>query len=71
MLLFGANGVAAAYFIVFGPVHWAAAVPLALGLLIGGRIGPPLVRIAPAGPLRILIALTGLGLAIHLALDAY
>jgi uncharacterized membrane protein YfcA len=66
-----ANGVAALGFVVFGPVHWTAVVPLASGLLVGGRAGPVLIRHAPAGPLRVLIALTGLGLAIHLGLDAY
>jgi uncharacterized membrane protein YfcA len=71
VLLFGANGVAAVYFVVFGPVHWLYAIPLALGLLVGGRTGPLIIRHAPAGPLKILIALAGLGLAVHLALQAY
>ena len=71
VLLFGANGVAALYFIAFGSVHWAAAVPLALGLLVGGRTGPVLLRRIPTEPMRIVIALTGLGLAVHLALAAY
>jgi uncharacterized membrane protein YfcA len=71
VLLFGANAIAALYFILFGPVHWLYAIPLALGLLVGGRAGPVVVRHAPTGPLKILIALTGLGLAIHLALQAY
>lgn len=70
-LLFGANGVAALYFIVFGPVHWLSAIPLALGLLVGGRAGPVVIRHAPAGLLRIVIALAGLGLAIQLAVQAY
>jgi uncharacterized membrane protein YfcA len=71
VLLASANAVAAAYFIAFGPVDWSAAIPLAIGLLAGGRTGPALVRHAPAGPLRALIALIGLGLAIKLGLDAY
>jgi uncharacterized membrane protein YfcA len=71
VLLFGANGVAALYFIVAGDVHWAAVLPLALGLMVGGRTGPVLLRYAPAGPMRILIAVIGLGLALHLGLDAY
>jgi uncharacterized membrane protein YfcA len=71
IVLASANGVAALYFVAFGPVHWAAVLPLAMGLLVGGRVGPVLIRHAPAGPLRILIALTGLALAIHLAQAAY
>jgi hypothetical protein len=39
--------------------------------LIGGRIGPIVVRRAPARPLQIVIGLAGIGLAIKLAIDAY
>jgi uncharacterized membrane protein YfcA len=66
-----ANAMAAAAFAVFGPVHWLAVLPLAAGFLIGGRTGPVIVRHAPTTPLRIIIALAGLGLAVHLAIDAY
>jgi uncharacterized membrane protein YfcA len=66
-----ANGVAAVAFLVFGTVRWSAALPLAAGFLIGGRIGPVLVRKAPAATLRLLIACAGIGLALHLGLDAY
>jgi uncharacterized membrane protein YfcA len=71
VLLSSANAVAAVCFIVFGQVHWAAVLPLSLGLLIGGRTGPVLLRHAPAGPMRVLIALAGLGVAVHLGLAAY
>ena len=66
-----ANAVASVAFIAFGPVRWSAVVPLAAGFLVGGRLGPLVVRRAPAGPLRVLIACAGLGLAVHLGLDAY
>lgn len=66
-----ANVVAAVIFAVFGPVHWVAVIPLAAGLLVGSRVGPIVVRHSPARALRILIALAGVGLAIHLGLDAY
>ena len=65
------NVVAAVIFAIFGPVHWLVALPLAAGVLVGGRIGPVIVRHAPTRVLRVLIALAGLGLAIHLGLDAY
>jgi uncharacterized protein len=71
VLLSCANGVAAVYFVVFGDVHWVAVLPLSLGLLIGGRIGPLVLRRTPATVMKISIALIGLGLAIHLGLDAY
>jgi len=66
-----ANGVAAIAFVAFGTVRWSAAVPLAAGFLVGGRIGPVLVRRAPAPMLRAVIACAGIGLALHLGLDAY
>ena len=66
-----ANGVAAVAFIVAGPVQWVAVVPMALGFLVGGRIGPAVVRRAPSRWLRVVIALAGVGLAVYLALDAY
>lgn len=66
-----ANGVAAVGFAAFGPVRWVAVLPLGAGFLIGGWIGPALVRRMPGRLLRILIALAGLGLAIRLGLAAY
>jgi uncharacterized protein len=71
VLLGLANAVAAVFFIAFGPVRWEAVIPLAIGFFLGGRLGPIVVRRAPARPLRIVIACCGLGLAVHLGLDAY
>ncbi|HEV8424381.1 MAG TPA: sulfite exporter TauE/SafE family protein [Actinomycetes bacterium] len=65
-----ANAVAAVGFAVFGPVRWAAAAPLAAGFLLGGGLGPGLVRRLPGDRLRVAIALLGLGLAIKLGIDA-
>jgi uncharacterized membrane protein YfcA len=65
-----ANTAAAVIFAATGPVHWTAAVALAAGSLVGGWVGPAVVRRVPAGPLRVLIALGGLGLAVKLASDA-
>lgn len=66
-----ANGIAAIGFAIFGPVRWAVVLPLGAGLLIGGRLGPVIVRRAPAGLLRVVIAVAGLGLAAKLAFDTY
>ena len=57
-----ANGVAALAFVLLGHVRWSAALPLGAGLLVGGRLGPVVVRRAPVGPLRVIIAVAGLGL---------
>jgi hypothetical protein len=56
-------------FIVYGPVRWAAVVPLAFGFLTGSRVGPSLARRVPGSILRIVVALGGLGLAVHLWLS--
>jgi uncharacterized protein len=71
VLLGVANLTAAVGFVVFAPVDWSAALPLAVGLFVGGRLGPRVVRRAPQLLLRRLIALAGLGLAVHLAVQAY
>ncbi len=66
-----ANAVAAVVFSVFAPVHWLAVVPLGVGCLLGSRLGPSIVRRAPATPLRLAIAVAGLALAVKLGLDTY
>jgi uncharacterized membrane protein YfcA len=66
-----ANGVAGIGFAIFGPVRWEAVLPLAAGFLIGGMIGPALVRRLPARPLRIFIGCCGLALAVRLGISAY
>jgi uncharacterized membrane protein YfcA len=71
ILLGLANSAAAIGFIVFGPVVWSAALPLGMGCIAGGFIGPKIARVMPATLLRVLIAVAGLYLAVKLALDAY
>jgi len=66
-----ANAVAGIAFAIFGPVRWAAVVPLAAGFLIGGWAGPWLVRRLPARGLRVFVGICGLGLAIRLGASAY
>lgn len=71
LLLGAANAIAGAAFVVFGHVTWWAVPTLAVGFLVGGRLGPAVVRRVPAWPLRVVIAAAGLGLAVHLGLEAY
>jgi uncharacterized protein len=66
-----ANSVAAVGYVVFASIAWSAAIPLAVGLFVGGRLGPGIVRRAPQRLLGRLIAVAGLGLAIKLGIDAY
>ncbi|MFI5627205.1 sulfite exporter TauE/SafE family protein [Nocardioides sp. NPDC051685] len=62
-----ANGTAAIAYVFFAPVDWPAAVALGVGAVLGGYLGPAIVRVAPERPLRWLVGLAGLGLALHLA----
>ena len=71
VLLGVANGVAALSFALLGPVDWASVLPMALGFFAGGRAGPAVARRAPARLLRVLVGLSGLGLAAYLALETY
>jgi uncharacterized protein len=62
-----ANAVAAVTFAFAAPVDWTAAAALAAGSLADGVAGGRLVRRIPARPLRIGIAVVGLGVAVWLA----
>jgi len=66
-----ANGTAAAGFAIFGPVRWSVVLPLGIGLFIGGRTGPVVVRRLPPTVLRYGIAAAGIGVAIKLGIDTY
>lgn len=71
VVLGSANTVAALGFIAFGPVQWAAALPLAVGFFGGGLMAPAVVRRLPETPMRLVIGLAGLALAVKLAADTY
>ncbi len=71
VLLGTANCVAAVAFAFLAPVDWSAVIPLGIGCLVGSRIGPIIVRRAPALILRLLIGAAGLTLAIRLGAQAY
>ena len=71
VLLGASNLTAAVAFGFLAPVHWASVVPLGLGCLLGSRLGPVVVRHTPTTPMRILIGLGALALAVKLGIDAY
>lgn len=68
VLLVTADLVPAALFAIFGHVVWPAALALGAGTLAGGLLGPSVARRIPQRTLRILIASSGLGLAVWLFL---
>jgi uncharacterized membrane protein YfcA len=66
-----ANLTAAVGYVVLTSIAWSAALPLAIGLFLGGRLGPRVVRRAPQTLLRRVIAVAGIALAVRLGLSAY
>lgn len=66
-----ANGAAAVAFLVLGEVDLLAALPLAGGFLMGGAVGPRLVRRVPEQGLRVVVVGSGLLLAGVLAWRTY
>ncbi|OHV34441.1 transporter [Pseudofrankia sp. EUN1h] len=66
-----ANLLAAVAFALAAPVHWAAAGALAAGLLVGGTVGPAIVRVLPATAVRLAVSAAALCLAVSLGVDAY
>jgi hypothetical protein len=66
MVIGAADVCAGVGFAIFGPVHWWAALYLALGALLGSSLGPSVTRRVPGNVLRVVVALAGIGLAIHL-----
>jgi uncharacterized protein len=71
-IILGVSNTVAALIFSFGAsVYWPAVLALGLGCLVGARLGPVVVRHAPAGPLKVLISVAGLALAVKLGMDAY
>lgn len=66
VLLGVADAACSVVFVLYGPVRWAAVVPLALGFLAGSRVGPSLARRVSGNILRVVVAVGGLGLAVYL-----
>jgi uncharacterized membrane protein YfcA len=71
LLAAASNGAAAVVFILLGPVQWAAVIPLAAGMFVGGLVGPAIARRVPATALRVVVAACGLAVAAALAVTAY
>ena len=66
-MLIGAGAVvAAAIFVLLGPVEWSAVAPLAIGLFAGSAVGPIITRSVPWGIVRWVVGLLGLTLAFTL-----
>ncbi len=65
------NLTATIIFIFKSHIAWLFVIPLAIGLFIGGYVGPIIVRRVNIHLLRVLIFLLALGLAVYLFITAY
>ena len=70
VILLSADVLPALVFALVGTVVWRAALPLGLGAVVGGLVGPSVARRLPEAVLRILIGCCGIGLAVYLFLRA-
>jgi uncharacterized membrane protein YfcA len=68
VVLGSANVSASLVFLFFAEIEWSAVLPLAIGCLIGSSISPPIVRRLPETPLRVVVGVAGLALAVDLYL---
>ena len=68
-VLLGASNLSAMVgFIFISEIHWGAAACIAVGGIVGSFLGPKVLRRLPERPMRLVIGLLGLGLAIQLFL---
>ncbi|KRL34696.1 sulfite exporter TauE/SafE family protein [Liquorilactobacillus uvarum] len=70
-IAFAGNLVAAIIFVFKSHIDWMFVAPLGFGLLIGGYLGPIIVRHVNIHLLRALISLAAFGLSIYLFITAY
>ncbi len=66
-----ANLLAACAYAFLAPVEWSYVAVLMVSSLLGGRLGAHYARRVPSDPLRITIAVVGLGVAAVLAVRAF
>jgi uncharacterized membrane protein YfcA len=66
-----ANLLAACAYAFLAPVKWSYVAVLMVSSLLGGRLGAHYARRVPSDPLRIAIAVAGLGVAAVLAVRAF
>lgn len=68
---FTGNGLAMVIYAFTADVRWAMVLTMGVGFLIGGWLGPKIVRHLPVRPMRFVIALAAFGLAAYLAITTY
>ncbi|MCW2756692.1 MAG: hypothetical protein JWO46_438 [Nocardioidaceae bacterium] len=71
ILLGAANGTAAVIFALTADVAWSAVLPMLIGCIVGGRLGPVVVRRVPEPVMRWTVGVAGLALGVRLGLQAF
>lgn len=68
---FSANFLAMCIYAFTAAIHWDLVIKMGIGFLIGGWLGPKIVRHVPIRPLRIVIAVAAFGLSGYLFITTY
>ena len=71
VLSLAGNLTSAIIFVFLMPVDWLAIIPLAIGLLVGGYLGPIVVRFIPTKIMEIGVSWFAIGMAIYLFISEY
>lgn len=71
VITFAGNLTATCIFIFKSHIAWHYVIPMGVGLLAGGYVGPVIVRHVNIHLLRTLIAFAAFGLALYLLVEAY
>jgi uncharacterized membrane protein YfcA len=69
IILGTANLSASIIFAVVADIRWSMVVPLALGCIGGAALAPPIVRRIPETPLRLVVGVAGLVVAVTMYFD--
>lgn len=70
-LMFLANLVSLVVYMIYTRIRWTYVIPLAFGFIIGGYLGPGIVRHIPERVIKIIVAVGAMILAGVLAYQAY
>ena len=71
VLSLAGNLTSAIIFVFLMPIDWLAIIPLAIGLLVGGYLGPIVVRFIPTKIMEIGVSWFAIGMAIYLFITEF
>ncbi|MBW1606349.1 sulfite exporter TauE/SafE family protein [Lactobacillus sp. Sy-1] len=71
VLSLASNIISAVIFTLLLPVDWIVIIPLAIGLVVGGYLGPIIVKVIPTKIMEICVGTFAIGLACYLFITTY